>query len=219
MLTGLKVAELYQTRGYGSIADFKIHDMLTDVKVFRFFDHAGSVPTPAGSVVPMGRQNIFFGRLLRRKGGYGIIHTLFCDRLRIRSLSRVFPFLGNVPSSVVAGNRRNAQRRQAVASSATEPNQLTKTKNKGKKTMIDKAAVRSEFGRHDRDTGSSEVQIATLTKEIQALTEHLKQNKKDHSSRYGLLRKVNNRRKLLDYLKREDEAKYKDLIKKLGLRR
>ena len=51
--------------------------------------------------------------------------------------------------------------------------------------MIDKAAVRSEFGRHDRDTGSSEVQIATLTKEIQALTEHLKQNKKDHSSRYG----------------------------------
>ena len=85
--------------------------------------------------------------------------------------------------------------------------------------MIDKAAVRSEFGRHDRDTGSSEVQIATLTKEIQALTEHLKQNKKDHASRYGLLRKVNNRRKLLDYIKREDEAKYKDLIKKLGLRR
>ena len=85
--------------------------------------------------------------------------------------------------------------------------------------MIDKAAVRNEFGRHDRDTGSSEVQIATLTKEIQALTEHLKQNKKDHASRHGLLRKVNNRRKLLDYVKREDEAKYKDLIKKLGLRR
>ena len=58
-----------------------------------------------------------------------------------------------------------------------------------------------------------------VTKQIQALTEHLKQNKKDHSSRYGLLRKVNNRRKLLDYIKREDEAKYKDLIKKLGLRR
>ena len=57
------------------------------------------------------------------------------------------------------------------------------------------------------------------SKEIQSLTEHLKQNKKDHSSRYGLLRKVNNRRKLLDYIKREDEAKYKDLIKKLGLRR
>ncbi|MBQ4200653.1 MAG: 30S ribosomal protein S15 [Kiritimatiellae bacterium] len=85
--------------------------------------------------------------------------------------------------------------------------------------QIDKSAIRSEFQRHDRDTGSSEVQIALLTKEIQALTQHLKANKKDHSSRYGLLRKVNNRRKLLDYLKREDEAKYKDLIAKLGLRR
>ena len=85
--------------------------------------------------------------------------------------------------------------------------------------QIDKAAIRSEFQRHERDTGSSEVQIATLTKKIQLLTQHLKANKKDHSSRYGLLRKVNNRRKLLDYLKREDEAKYKDLIAKLGLRR
>ena len=85
--------------------------------------------------------------------------------------------------------------------------------------QIDKSAIRSEFQRHDRDTGSSEVQIALLTKEIQALTQHLKANKKDHSSHHGLLRKVNNRRKLLDYLKREDEAKYKDLIAKLGLRR
>ena len=86
-------------------------------------------------------------------------------------------------------------------------------------SQIDKAAVRSEFQRHDRDTGSSEVQIATLTKKIQLLTQHLKANKQHHSSRYGLLRMVNNRRKLLDYLKREDEAKYKDLIAKLGLRR
>ena len=85
--------------------------------------------------------------------------------------------------------------------------------------QIDKSAIRSEFQRHDRDTGSSEVQIALLTKEIQALTQHLKANKKDHSSRSGLLRKVNKRRSLLDYLKREDEAKYKDLIAKLGLRR
>ena len=84
---------------------------------------------------------------------------------------------------------------------------------------IDKAAIRSEFQRHDRDTGSSEVQIATLTKEIEALTAHLKANKKDHSSRYGLLRKVQNRRNLLDYLKRENEAAYRDLIQKLGLRR
>ena len=84
---------------------------------------------------------------------------------------------------------------------------------------IDKAAIKSEFQRHDRDTGSSEVQIAILTKEIEALTAHLKANKKDHSSRYGLLRKVQNRRSLLDYLKRENEASYKELIKKLGIRR
>ncbi len=84
---------------------------------------------------------------------------------------------------------------------------------------IDKAAVRNEFQRHDRDTGSSEVQIAILTKEIEALTEHLKANKKDHSSRYGLLRKVQNRRNLLNYLKRENEEGYKALIAKLGLRR
>ena len=84
---------------------------------------------------------------------------------------------------------------------------------------IDKAAIRNEYQRHDRDTGSSEVQIATLTKEIEALTAHLKANKKDHSSRFGLIKMVNARRKLLDYLKREDEAKYKDLIAKLGLRR
>ena len=84
---------------------------------------------------------------------------------------------------------------------------------------VDKAAIKSEFQRHDRDTGSSEVQIAILRKEIEALTEHLKANKKDHSSRYGLLRKVQNRRNLLDYLKRENEASYKELIKKLGIRR
>ena len=84
---------------------------------------------------------------------------------------------------------------------------------------VDKAAIKNEFQRHDRDTGSSEVQIAILTKEIAALTEHLKANKKDNSSRYGLLRKVQNRRNLLDYLKREDEAKYQEIIQKLGIRR
>ncbi len=85
--------------------------------------------------------------------------------------------------------------------------------------QLDKAAIRNEFQRHDRDTGSSEVQVAVLTKEIEALTAHLKANKKDHSSRYGLLRKVQNRRNLLDYLKRENEESYKALIAKLGLRR
>ena len=86
-------------------------------------------------------------------------------------------------------------------------------------SQIDTVAIRKQFERHEKDTGSSEVQVAILTKRIEHLTEHLKANKKDHSSRYGLLRKVQNRRNLLDYLKRENEESYKELIKKLGLRR
>ena len=86
-------------------------------------------------------------------------------------------------------------------------------------SQIDKTAIRKQFQRHERDTGSSEVQIAVLTREIESLTEHLKANKKDHSSRYGLIRKVNTRRSLLDYLKREDEAAYQKIIKELSLRR
>ncbi len=85
--------------------------------------------------------------------------------------------------------------------------------------QIDKSAIKNEFQRHDRDTGSCEVQVALLTKEIEALTAHLKANKKDHSSRYGLLRKVQNRRNLLNYFKRVNEEGYKALIAKLGLRR
>ncbi len=85
--------------------------------------------------------------------------------------------------------------------------------------MIDKNQIRAQFQRHDHDTGSSEVQIATLTKKIEALTEHLKANKKDNSSRYGLIRMVNNRRKLLDYLKRTNEASYRKIVTDLGLRR
>ncbi|MEI7901979.1 MAG: 30S ribosomal protein S15 [bacterium] len=86
-------------------------------------------------------------------------------------------------------------------------------------SQIDKTIIRKQFQRHERDTGSSEVQIAVLTKEIELLTEHLKVNKKDHSSRYGLIRKVNTRRNLLDYLKREDEAVYHKTIKDHSLRR
>lgn len=86
-------------------------------------------------------------------------------------------------------------------------------------SQIDKAAVQKAFQRHEGDTGSSEVQIALLTKKIEALTEHLKSHKKDVSSRYGLIRMVSNRRKLLDYLKRRDEASYLKIIKDLGIRR
>ena len=86
-------------------------------------------------------------------------------------------------------------------------------------SQIDKAAVRQKFQRHEGDTGSSEVQIAVLTKKIELLTAHLKTHKKDVSSRYGLIRMVANRRKLLDYLKRRNEAGYQKLIKELGIRR
>ena len=70
---------------------------------------------------------------------------------------------------------------------------------------------------HKTDTGSAEVQIALLTKEIEDLTSHLKTHKKDNSSRRGLLKKVAKRRKLLDYLKREDKKRYEALVKKLKL--
>lgn len=72
---------------------------------------------------------------------------------------------------------------------------------------------------HDKDTGSSEVQISLLTNRISSLTEHFKTHKKDHHSRRGLLRMVSKRRKLLDYLRRRDEGKYQAVIAALGIRK
>ena len=72
---------------------------------------------------------------------------------------------------------------------------------------------------HDKDTGSSEVQISLLTNRITSLTEHFKTHKKDHHSRRGLLRMVSKRRKLLDYLRRRDEGKYQAVIAALGIRK
>jgi len=77
----------------------------------------------------------------------------------------------------------------------------------------------SDFKMHERDTGSASVQIALVTERINQLTEHFKVHKKDHHSRQGLLRLVNQRRRLLDYLKREDKEQYETLIKKLKLRK
>lgn len=77
----------------------------------------------------------------------------------------------------------------------------------------------AKYGTKKGDTGSPEVQIAILSAEIDYLTKHLKQHKKDESSRRGLLGKVNQRRKLLSYLEREDEVRYEKLIKKLGLKK
>ena len=77
----------------------------------------------------------------------------------------------------------------------------------------------NEYRRDEKDTGSSEVQIALLTERINELTEHLKVHKKDNHSRRGLLKMVGKRRNLLNYLAKKDEEAYKDLVKKLGLRK
>ena len=86
--------------------------------------------------------------------------------------------------------------------------------NKDKKQEIIK-----EYRRHDSDTGSVEVQIALLTKKISELTEHLKVHKKDHYSRRGLLIMVGKRRGMLDYLMKQNISEYRELIKRLGIRR
>ncbi|HKU81744.1 MAG TPA: 30S ribosomal protein S15 [Candidatus Tumulicola sp.] len=82
-----------------------------------------------------------------------------------------------------------------------------------------KADIAAKFGRSNGDTGSADVQIATLTASINALTEHLKVHKKDHHSRRGLLMQVGQRRRLLNYLQRVDLERYRKLISELGLRR
>lgn len=86
-------------------------------------------------------------------------------------------------------------------------------------TAQEKEAIVSEFGRGTGDTGSPEVQVALLTKNIEGLQSHFKEHNKDHHSRRGLIRMVNQRRKLLDYLKRKDATRYSALISSLGLRR
>jgi len=82
-----------------------------------------------------------------------------------------------------------------------------------------KSALISDYRRGETDTGSPEVQVAVLSKRIDELTEHLKTHAKDHHSRRGLLQMVGNRRRLLDYLRREDVERYRTLIARLGLRR
>jgi len=76
-----------------------------------------------------------------------------------------------------------------------------------------------KFARKENDTGSPEVQVAILTTRITNLSEHFKTHKKDNHSRRGLLKLVSQRRKILDYVKSKDENRYKNLIKKLGIRR
>jgi small subunit ribosomal protein S15 len=86
-------------------------------------------------------------------------------------------------------------------------------------TAEQKAKVIADNRRASNDTGSPEVQVAILSSRINELTEHFNRHKKDHHSRQGLLKMVNQRRKLLDYLKQSDGERYKNLIDRLGLRR
>ena len=81
-----------------------------------------------------------------------------------------------------------------------------------------KAEIIKEFQQAEGDTGSPEVQVALLTHNINGLQDHFRDHQKDHHSRRGLLRMVHQRRKLLDYLKRNDAARYAELIKRLGIR-
>lgn len=86
-------------------------------------------------------------------------------------------------------------------------------------TVAEKEAIVKDNAQAESDTGSPEVQVALLTANINKLQSHFGDHKKDHHSRRGLIRMVNQRRKLLDYLKRKDASRYTQLIAKLGLRR
>ena len=82
-----------------------------------------------------------------------------------------------------------------------------------------KKEIIGNYQKHEKDTGSPEVQIALLSSRIQYLTEHFKSHKKDHHSRRGLLKIVGQRRRLLDYLKKKDVERYRAVIQRLGIRR
>lgn len=82
-----------------------------------------------------------------------------------------------------------------------------------------KTTVIEEYRTHGTDTGSADVQVAILTNRINELTDHFKTHKKDHNSRRGLLKMVGRRKRLLEYIKRKDESRYAELIKRLGLRK
>jgi len=85
--------------------------------------------------------------------------------------------------------------------------------------MVDKKEIIAKFGRNETDTGSPEVQVALLTERINHLTEHLRAHAKDFHSRRGLLVMVGHRKGLLDYIRKNDIVKYRELIKELGLRK
>ncbi|MDZ4198723.1 MAG: 30S ribosomal protein S15 [Kiritimatiellia bacterium] len=81
-----------------------------------------------------------------------------------------------------------------------------------------RSSIKNDFQRHEKDSGSAEVQVALLSRRITELTDHFKAHAKDHGSRRGLIRMVTRRRSLLDYLKRTDRPRYQQVVQKLGLR-
>ncbi len=86
-------------------------------------------------------------------------------------------------------------------------------------TATEKIEIVKTYGKDEKDTGSSKVQVALLTARIKYLTEHFKEHKHDHHSRRGLMKLVGSRRRLLEYIKRKDISQYRELIKSLGLRK
>jgi len=86
-------------------------------------------------------------------------------------------------------------------------------------TVQEKQRVIQKYKLHEKDTGSSEVQVALFTEKIEQLTGHLKKHPKDNHSRRGLLKMVSKRKRLLDYLEREDQKRYESIVKKLKLKR
>ena len=81
-----------------------------------------------------------------------------------------------------------------------------------------KQEIISDYQIHETDTGSADVQVAMLTERINRLSEHLRSNKKDHASRQGLMRMIGSRKRLLGYIQKHDQERYRALIKKLGIR-
>lgn len=116
-----------------------------------------------------------------------------------------------------------ARAKKKSTSKKSTKKKSSKKKTAAKKKELDLASMTKdeivkEFEVHDGDTGSPEVQVAILTSRILQLSEHLKEHKKDHHSRRGLLQMVGKRRRLLQYLKRKDESRYKSLRERVGLK-
>ena len=121
--------------------------------------------------------------------------------------------------------KKAAKKRKTAAKPKTKKpaKKAAKAKKATKKGELDlpnmtKGKIIKEFATHDGDTGSPEVQIALITSRVLQLADHLKSHKKDHHSRRGLLQMVGKRRRLLQYLKRKDEKRYKELMNKVGLK-